>query len=75
MSGITHFWRDSSRILPVLATLVAASALTPVRAQMISETVNVRHDPEKLGQQVLGVIDRAIAHRASYVKPSQVKAS
>jgi len=46
-------------------------AVTPVRAQMISETVNVRHDPEKLGQQVLGVIDRAVAHRASYVKPAQ----
>ena len=46
--------------------------VTPVRAQMISETVNVRHDPEKLGEQVLGVIDRAIAHRASYVKPAQV---
>jgi uncharacterized cofD-like protein len=46
-------------------------AVTPVRAQMISETVNVRHDPDKLGEQVLGVIDRAVAHRASYVKPAQ----
>lgn len=46
--------------------------MTPVRAQMISETVTVRHDPEKLAEQVLGVIDRAVAHRASYVKPAQV---
>jgi uncharacterized cofD-like protein len=63
--------------IPVTADVdrIRELGMTPVRAQMISETVNVRHDPEKLGQQVLGVIDRAIAHRASYVKPSQVKAS
>ncbi|HET9392814.1 MAG TPA: gluconeogenesis factor YvcK family protein [Candidatus Rubrimentiphilum sp.] len=63
--------------IPVTADLdrIRELGVTPVRAQMISETVNVRHDPEKLGEQVLGVIDRAIAHRASYVKPSQVKAS
>ena len=59
--------------IPVTADLdrIRELSVTPVRAQMISETVNVRHDPEKLGEQVLGVIDRAIAHRASYVKPAQ----
>jgi uncharacterized cofD-like protein len=63
--------------IPVTADVdrIRELGMTPVRGQMISETVNVRHDPEKLGQQVLGVIDRAIAHRASYVKPSQIKAS
>lgn len=60
--------------IPVTADLerIRELGVTPVRAQMISETVNVRHDPEKLGEQVLGVIDRAVAHRASYVKPAQV---
>lgn len=59
--------------IPVTADVdrIRELAVTPVRAQMISETVNVRHDPEKLGEQVLGVIDRAVAHRASYVKPAQ----
>ncbi len=60
--------------IPVTADVdrIRGLGVTPVRAQMISETVNVRHDPEKLGEQVLGVIDRAVAHRASYVKPSRV---
>ncbi len=46
--------------------------LTPVRAQMISETATVRHDPEKLAQVVLGVIDRAIAQRAAYMRPARL---
>lgn len=46
--------------------------LTPVHAQVISETATVRHDPEKLAQVVMGVIDRAIAQRASYMRPAQV---
>jgi len=60
--------------IPVTADIdrIRELGVTPVRAQMISETVNVRHDPEKLGEQVLGVIDRAVARRASYVKPAQV---
>jgi uncharacterized cofD-like protein len=60
--------------IPVTADVdrIRELGVTPVRAQMISETVNVRHDPEKLAEQVLGVIDRAVAHRASYVKPAQV---
>jgi uncharacterized cofD-like protein len=39
-----------------------------VRAAVISETETVRHDPEKLAAVVIGVIDRQIAQRASYVK-------
>ncbi len=60
--------------IPVTADVdrIRELGVTPARAQMISETVNVRHDPEKLGEQVLGVIDRAVAQRASYVKPAQV---
>lgn len=60
--------------IPVTADVdrIRELGMTPVRAQMISETVTVRHDPEKLAQQVLGVIDRAVAQRASYVKRAQV---
>ena len=59
--------------IPVTADVdrIRELGVTPVRAQMISETVTVRHDPEKLGEQVLGVIDRAVARRASYVKPAR----
>ena len=49
---------------------IAALDLIPIGGQMISETVNVRHDSEKLAQVVLGVIDRAIQQRATYVKTS-----
>jgi len=45
--------------------------LTAVREQMISETETVRHDPEKLGATVIDVIDRAVAERATYVKPAR----
>lgn len=51
---------------------ITALGVTPVRAQVISETATVRHDPEKLGQVVIGVIDRAIAQRASYMRPAEV---
>ena len=39
-----------------------------VRASVISETENVRHDPEKLAAVIVGIIDERIAQRASYVK-------
>jgi hypothetical protein len=39
-----------------------------VRAAVISETQNVRHDSEKLAAVVIGIIDEAVASRASYVK-------
>jgi uncharacterized cofD-like protein len=51
---------------------VRAMGLTPIHADVISETATVRHDPEKLGQVVLGAIDRAIAQRASYMRPAEV---
>ena len=44
--------------------------LIPIRAQMISENLTVRHDPEKLADQVIEVIDRAVAERATFVKPA-----
>ena len=39
-----------------------------VRAAVISETQNVRHDSEKLAAVVIGIIDEAVAARASFVK-------
>ena len=50
------------------ADRIKAMGLQPVRAQVISETINVRHDPSRLAHVVLGIIDRAVAQRASYVK-------
>ena len=44
--------------------------LTPVQAAVISETQTVRHDPDKLAQVVVGVIDRSVAERATYIKPA-----
>lgn len=49
---------------------IAALDLIPIGGEMISETVNVRHDSEKLALVVFGVIDRAIQQRATYVKTS-----
>ena len=48
--------------------------LTPIRAQMISENLTVRHDPEKLADQVVEVIDRAVAERATFVRPASAYA-
>ncbi len=50
---------------------IRSLGLNPVRAQVISETATVRHDPEKLAQVVLSLIDRSIAQRASYMRPAQ----
>jgi uncharacterized cofD-like protein len=55
---------DAERILGL--------GLTPIKDNVISETVTVRHDPEKLAQVVIGVIDKSIAQRASYMRPAQV---
>jgi uncharacterized cofD-like protein len=49
---------------------IEAMGLRPVLAQMISETQTVRHDPAKLGATVIEVIDRAIAERATFVRPA-----
>ena len=51
---------------------IRAMGLTTIHADVISETATVRHDPEKLAQTVMGAIDRAIAQRASYMRPAQV---
>jgi len=51
---------------------IRGMGLTPIRSQMISETATVRHDSEKLAQVVIGVIDRAVAQRAAYMRPAQV---
>jgi uncharacterized cofD-like protein len=51
---------------------VRAMGLTPIHTDVISETATVRHDPEKLAQVVIGAIDRAIAQRASYMRPAEV---
>jgi uncharacterized cofD-like protein len=42
-----------------------------VRARVISETDTVRHDPERLADVVISVIDRAVAERATLVKPAR----
>ncbi len=51
---------------------IEALGLTPVVAKVISETATVRHDPSHLAQVVVGVIDRAVAQRATYMKPAHV---
>jgi len=47
---------------------ISELGLTPISARVISETVNVRHDPAKLASVVVGLIERAVAQRASFVK-------
>jgi uncharacterized cofD-like protein len=39
-----------------------------VHASVISETQTVRHDPERLANVVIGIIEETVAERASYVK-------
>jgi hypothetical protein len=39
-----------------------------VRANVISETDTVRHDPDRLADVVVGIVNDAVAQRASYVK-------
>jgi uncharacterized cofD-like protein len=51
---------------------IRAMGLTPIHADVFSETATVRHDPEKLAQVVIGAIDRSIAQRASYMRPAEV---
>lgn len=50
---------------------IAKMGLTPVRAQVISETQTVRHNPEELAIEVIAIVDRAIARRATFVKPAE----
>lgn len=59
--------------LPVTPDIARIKELgvTPVHCEMISETETVRHDPAKLAEAVFTVIDRAVAERATFVKPAQ----
>ncbi len=47
---------------------LAALGLRVVRANVISETQTVRHDPDRLAAVVIGIVDETIAQRASYVR-------
>lgn len=55
---------------PVLPDLerIESLGMTAISANVISETVNVRHDSNRLANVVLGVLDKSIAQRATYVK-------
>jgi 2-phospho-L-lactate transferase/gluconeogenesis factor (CofD/UPF0052 family) len=47
---------------------IESLGLTAISANVISETVNVRHDSDRLAAVVLSVLDKSIAMRATYVK-------
>jgi len=49
---------------------IAAMGIEPIGAPVISETETVRHDSERLATTVFGVIDRAVADRATLMKPA-----
>ncbi|MBV8371701.1 MAG: YvcK family protein [Candidatus Eremiobacteraeota bacterium] len=49
---------------------IAALGVEVVGAGVISETETVRHDPDRLATTVVGVIDRAVADRATLMKPA-----
>ncbi len=48
---------------------IRAMGITPVVSQMISETATVRHDPAKLAQAVIEVLDNSVKRRAAYMRP------
>jgi len=60
-------------VLPDVAR-IEELGLVAVRDQMISEDVTVRHDPGKLADTVIDVINRAVAERATFVKPASAYA-
>jgi uncharacterized cofD-like protein len=47
---------------------LAGLGVRVVRANVISETDTVRHDSDRLAAVVVGIIDEAVAERASYVR-------
>lgn len=49
---------------------IAAMGVESVGAGVISETDTVRHDPDRLATTVVGIIDRAVADRATLMKPA-----
>jgi uncharacterized cofD-like protein len=56
------------------AARITAMGLTPISERMIAEDENVRHDPAKLAESVIQAIDRAIAERATFVRPASAYA-
>jgi uncharacterized cofD-like protein len=49
---------------------IAALGVEPITAGVINETQTVRHDPDRLASTVIAAIDRAVADRATLVKPA-----
>lgn len=49
---------------------IAALGVEPITAGVINETETVRHDPDRLAATVIAAIDRAVADRATLVKPA-----
>jgi len=70
---VTYAEEHQEPVVPDVDRIIEMG-LRPVRAQMISETQTVRHDSDKLGEIVIDVIDRAIAERATFVKPASAYA-
>jgi uncharacterized cofD-like protein len=61
------------RQLPVALDLerIAAMGLRTIEAAILSEEANVRHNPERLADVVVDIVDRAVAERATFVKPAR----
>jgi uncharacterized cofD-like protein len=59
--------------VPVVADVakIEALGLRAIRAQVISETDTVRHDPEKLAETVIDIVGGEVARRASFVRPAR----
>jgi len=62
--------------VPVAADVarIAAMGVEAIEAPVISETDTVRHDSADLAQTVVGIVDDAIARRASLIKPARAYA-
>jgi len=69
----TYAEEQQEPVLPDVAR-IEELGLVAVRDQMISEDVTVRHDPGKLADTVIDVINRAVAERATFVKPASAYA-
>ena len=56
--------------IPVVPDVAAIEALgiRAVRASVISETDTVRHDPQRLADVVLKLVDDYVAQRSSFVR-------
>jgi uncharacterized cofD-like protein len=69
----TYAQEGQEPVMPDVAQ-IEALGLTTIRAQMINEDVAVRHDARKLADVVISAIDRAVADRATFVKPARAYA-